>query len=145
MSLQECVGFANENPICSVGTVDGDQPRTRIFSMWYADETGFYFHTDIEKAVGKQLLNNPKIEVCFYAPQQPPAIGETLRVSGEIEKIDDLEIRTKLLAERPFLKLMGVTGPEDPLLFVFRIAHGEAFIWGMGSNRRESEIERVKF
>jgi uncharacterized pyridoxamine 5'-phosphate oxidase family protein len=145
MDMNDLIRFANDNPICNIATIDDDQPRTRIFSMWYADETGFYFHTDAGKAVAKQLIAYPKAEVCFYAPAEPPAVGETMRVSGEIEVIDDLKVKEKLLKDRPFLLLMGVTGADDPSLFVFRVPHGEAFIWTMKDNGRESEIDKVKF
>ena len=145
MSLIECLRFANENPICNVATIDGDMPRTRVFSMWRADKTGFYFHSDADKSVSKQLRSNPKIEVCFYSPAEPPAVGETMRVSGEIEVVDDIAVRTKLLEDRPFLRMLGVSGVDDPALFVFKIAHGDAFIWTIDNNRKETEIERIKF
>jgi uncharacterized pyridoxamine 5'-phosphate oxidase family protein len=40
---QDCIKFANENPVCYIATMDGDQPRVRGFLMWFADEKGFYF------------------------------------------------------------------------------------------------------
>ena len=43
MNIQDCIKFTNENPICSLATVDNDQPRVRMLGFWFADETGFYF------------------------------------------------------------------------------------------------------
>jgi uncharacterized pyridoxamine 5'-phosphate oxidase family protein len=43
MDLKECAQFAAERPVCSLGTIDGDQPRVRTLLMDHADETGFYF------------------------------------------------------------------------------------------------------
>ncbi len=39
--------------------------------MWFADETGFYYHTGTPpKAVWQQLTRNPKVEFCFYNPPE---------------------------------------------------------------------------
>jgi uncharacterized pyridoxamine 5'-phosphate oxidase family protein len=113
--------------------------------MWYADETGFYFHSGASKATCKQLKENPKLEVCFYAPSTPPDPGTMLRVSGEAEFLNDLDLKTRLLEERPFLRALGVTGPDDPNLAVFRIGTGEAYFWTMANNLRESEADRIEF
>ncbi|MBN1982890.1 MAG: pyridoxamine 5'-phosphate oxidase family protein [Chitinivibrionales bacterium] len=65
MSLNDCIKFANENPVCFLATCDGDQPRVRCMGFWFADETGFYFQTgEIKEMVG-QMRRNKKIEVCF--------------------------------------------------------------------------------
>ncbi len=145
MTLSDCTKFANENPICYLATVDGDQPRVRGFMLWFADETGFYFHSGMPKAVCQQLLKNPKAEICFYKPAPPPDAGTMLRVAGKVEFLNDLALRTRLLEERPFLKQLGVSGPEDPMLAVFRIGRGEAYFWTMADNMREEESERVRF
>jgi len=49
-------GF-HENPICHLATVENDQLRVRIIWFRFADETGFYFQTDLIKAMCNQLLN----------------------------------------------------------------------------------------
>ena len=145
MTLQDCVKFASENPVCYIATTEGDQPRVRAFGLWYADESGFYFHCGSMKAVCHQLERNPKTEVCFYAPAQMPDPGTMLRVAGRVEFLNDTALRSRLLEERPFLKEMGITGPDDPMLAVFRIASGEAYFWTMANNMHEAEAERVRF
>ncbi|MDO8587824.1 MAG: pyridoxamine 5'-phosphate oxidase family protein [Armatimonadota bacterium] len=145
MTLRECAKFANENPVCYIATVEGDQPRVRAFALWYADETGFYFHSGAPKAVCAQLRKNPKTEVCFYAPAPMPDPGTMLRVAGNAEFLNDTALKARLLEDRPFLKDMGITGPDDPMLAVFRIASGEAWFWTMANNMREAESERVRF
>lgn len=145
MKIEDCVKFANENPVCYIATTEGDQPRVRAFALWYADNTGFYFDCGSMKAVYRQLEANPKTEVCFYAPAPMPEIGTMLRVAGKVEFLTDTALRTRLLEERPFLKDMGITGPDDSRLAVFRIASGEAYFWTMADNMREAEAERVRF
>lgn len=144
MDYQDCIKFANENPVCYIATADGEQPRVRGFLLWFADENGFYFHTGATKEVCNQLKTNPKVEVCFYAPGDPQT-AKMMRVAGEVEFLDDIALKTRLLEERPFLKAIATGGPEDPLLVLFRVYNGEAHFWTMEDNLRESEIERITF
>ena len=143
MNFQDCVKFANEHPVCYVATVEGDQPRVRALRMWFADDKGFYFQTESTKSVCKQLKANPKIELCFFVPG--PNVGTMMRANGKVEFINDPGLKAKVLAERPFLKGLGVKGPEDPLLVVFRVCSGEAYFWTMANNMKEAEIERKTF
>ncbi len=140
MDLKDCIKFANENPVCYIATEEGDQPRVRAFLMWFADESGFYFHTGSPKNVFKQLSRNPKVEICFNTPK----FDRMMRVTGEIEFLDNSDLRSRLLAERPFLKIY-VKSADDPLLAIFRIPRGEAWFWTMAENLRETEVPRVRF
>lgn len=146
MKLSDYTKFANENPVCYVATVDEDQPRVRGFLMWFADDTGFYFHTGATKAVAKQLVKNPKIEVCFYSPAPMEQGGGTMmRVSGKVEFVDDKALKARLLDERPFLKEIQSKLSDDSLVAIFRIYTGEAHFWTMTDNLKESQSERVRF
>ncbi|HIH69437.1 pyridoxamine 5'-phosphate oxidase family protein [Methermicoccus shengliensis] len=141
MEFKDCIEFANRVKTSYLATVDGDQPRVRALEMWFADQTGFYFQTQTVKALYRQLKKNPKVEVCFWDPQE----GKMLRVSGTVEFLDDLELKRRCLEERSFLKQMGIKGPDDPLLAVFRIAKGEAFFWTMEWSMKEDQIPRITF
>ena len=146
MSFQEYVKFANENPVCYFATAEGDQPRVRALRMWFADDKGFHFQTQAVKALYKQLKNNRKVEVCFYRPDPNLSTGKAMRVAGEVEFIDDIALKARVLEDRPFLKEeYGVKSPEDPMLVVFQIHTGEAFFWTREYSMRESEIERIRF
>jgi uncharacterized pyridoxamine 5'-phosphate oxidase family protein len=99
MDLKDCLRFANESPVSYVTTKDGDQPRVRALLIWFADESGFYYHTRALKSVCQQLKRNPNVEF-----------------------LDDPAPKDRLLEERPFFKAL-VKGPDDPRLAVFRIPH----------------------
>lgn len=146
MNFPDCIKFANEGHRCFIATVEGDQPRVRAMSCWFADETGFYFQTGAKKATYHQLKKNRKVEACFYEPDPGPGVGRQMRVSGEIEFVDDIGLRIKVLQDRPFLKqAYGIQKPEDPILVLFRIRKGEAYFWTMANNMKESEIQRISF
>jgi pyridoxamine 5'-phosphate oxidase len=140
MEFKDCVKFANENKASYVATVEGDQPRLIGFLMWYADESGFYFHTGAMKPVYSQLKQNPKVEACFYHPVENG--GVMMRVAGIVEFVDDVELKGKLIEERQFLKAWGFTAESSDLV-VFRIAKGEAYFWTMETNFEFKKV--IKF
>jgi pyridoxamine 5'-phosphate oxidase len=140
VNFKDCIGFASENPICYLATEDGVQPRVRAFRMWFADESGFYFHTGSTKDVFKQIERNPRIEVCFCSPD----FCKMMRVTGRVEILDSFDLKERLLEERTFLKSI-IKGPDDPLLTIFRIPSGEAHFWTIAENMKESEIPRIRF
>ncbi len=144
MDFTECVKFANENPVTYIATADGDQPRVRAFAMWFADSTGFYYHTGTPKSVYGQLVKNPNVELCFYAPGTDGA-GKMMRVSGKIEFLEDTALMERLYQDRPWVRDLLAAAPKDGKLAMFRIAHGEAYFWTMEYNMREAQIPRVKF
>lgn len=138
-NINKCIEFANENKICYLATSDNNQPRVRAMGFWFADQTGFYFQTGATKELYKQLKTNPKVEACFFKPDK--MIGTMLRIAGKIEFVNDKHLKEKVMAERPFLKDMGLTS-ESPNLIIFRIAHGEAHFWTMATNLKPKEIIR---
>lgn len=136
MTKQDCIKFANENPVCYFATVEGDQPRVRALGFWFADETGFYFQTGGMKEMTSQLQKNPKAEACFY--HHEGQLGTMLRVAGEVQFLTDRALKEKALADRPFLKNFGMT-VDSPALIIYRIAHGKANFWTMADNLKPKE------
>ena len=126
MTFKDCIKFANDNPVSFMATIDNDQPRVRTMLLWYADESGFYYQTSDSKQIYPQLKANPKLEICFY--KQKDMVDTMLRVTGEVEFMDDKELREKVFKARPFLRNLGYT-PESSGLYIMRIAHGEAYIF----------------
>ncbi|MCX6684285.1 MAG: pyridoxamine 5'-phosphate oxidase family protein [Methanoregula sp.] len=144
MDISECIRFATENPITYIATVEGDQPRVRAFALWFANNTGFYYHTGTPKSVCQQLQKNPKAELCFYAPGTHGA-GKMMRVCGKVEFLEDKSLEERLYRDRPWVKDLMKSAPKGGLLAMFRIAHGEAYFWTMENNMREREAPCLKF
>ena len=141
MDFKEYVQFANDNPLCYIATVDGDQPRVRAVVMWFADETGFYFQAQSVKAMCKQLEKNPKMEAYYHTKDY----SRIMRVSGKVKFVDDPSMRARCIEERPFVKDFGITDPSNPLLAVFHLYTGEAYFWTRADSMKEADILRVKF
>ncbi len=126
MNVEKCVEFANKNPLSWVTSIEGNQPRVRALGMWFADENGYYFQIRTSADMYKQLQENPKVEASFWKPGE--MFGTMLRVAGEVEFLDDVELKKRVLEDRPFLKDFGLS-PENPELIIFRISKGEVYFW----------------
>ena len=144
MEYQDCVQFANECGTTFIATIDGNRPRVRPLVLQFADERGFYFQTEPVKNFYKQINVNNNVELCFYDPEGG-GLGKVMRVSGEIEFVNDLELKAKLIQERPFFRVLGIQEPDDPLFILFRVKRGEIFFWMMADNMKESEIKKIRF
>jgi len=139
-TIQDCIEFANANPVCHLATVEGTQPRVRVLQFWFADATGFYFQTGEVKEIAPQLRANPRAEACFYNADATMN-ATVLRVAGSVEFLTTREWKERALEERPFLRAMGMTADGDQLV-LFRIAHGEARYWTMADNLKPKELIR---
>jgi len=131
MDFKDCIKFANETPVCYLATMDGDQPRVRALGFWFADDKGFYFQIGDMKDMYGQLQANRKVEACFWQPGE--ASGTMMRVAGEVEFLNDQELKKKVLKDRPFLKEFGMTFDHLGLI-IFRITKGDAYFWNMKTN-----------
>ena len=130
METKDCIKFANENPVSWVATVEDDQPRVRALGMWFADESGYYFQIRKGMDMYRQIQKNPKVEASFWKPGA--MFGTMMRVAGEVEFLDNIELKEKVLEDRPFLKDFGFTS-QSPELVIFRILKGNAYFWTMES------------
>jgi len=144
MSIQDCIQFANEHPVCYLATIDGDQPRVRALLMVMADEKGFGFCTLTPKKMSRQLHKNPKTEVCFYNNAPDLIQSKMMRITGKAEFTDEKALFNKALETRKALS--DVIGqPIEPFIEVFRIRTGEAHFWTLMDAMKEPDIERIRF
>jgi len=142
--MKKCIEFANNNPTAWLATAVDDQPSVRGLWMWYADETGFYFHTAKAKRMCQQIEKNPKVAATFYH-QESETDFATLHVEGVMEEVKDEALMKKLLEERGWLQDNINRSGVATEVVIYRIAHGKAFIWDMSWNVHESQIPKVEF
>jgi uncharacterized pyridoxamine 5'-phosphate oxidase family protein len=144
MDIEKVREFANQNPVCWLSTSEGDQPHVRGMLMWFADDTGFYFHTGSVKRLYEQMIKNSKIEVAYYNPGTGDNDGVMMRIAGKVDFVEDTALEDRLLQERPFLKdiVQHMAGGK---LVIFKITTGEAQFWDMSVNCSEREQQTIKF
>lgn len=127
MNQEQLLQFLNTNPVCHLATTEGNQPRVRTMLMYRADSTGIIFHTGPFKALYNQIKDNNLVEICFNGPDTQ------VRIAGIVEIIDDLDLKTEIIAARPFLKSATEQNSYDTLI-VFRVTKCKATVWTMQSN-----------
>lgn len=139
--LKVYTDFANEHRDCYFATQEGDQPRVRIFRMWYADDSGFYFVTRDSKGVFRQVQSHSKVEVLFFKNAEKTIDKKVMRVSGQVELLDDPAVMERMLEERPSARKPEAIGKPR----ILRMKSGEAWFWTREKNEKESQIERIRF
>ncbi|MBQ1997948.1 MAG: pyridoxamine 5'-phosphate oxidase family protein [Spirochaetales bacterium] len=129
MNEKEIYALMNANPVFHLATVEGDQPRVRGMLLFRADENGLIFHTASTKDVYTQIMNNPKVEMCFSGN------GTQVRVTGVLENVTDDELKEEIFnhPSRKFLQAWKEKG-IDSLLQIFRMKNCEAITWTMETN-----------
>jgi uncharacterized pyridoxamine 5'-phosphate oxidase family protein len=83
-----------------IATTDGDQPRVRPFATVLISENKLYIQTGKVKNVAKQIMKNPKIEICAVNG------ANWIRVEAVAVEDDRTEARQKMLDAYPQLKSM---------------------------------------
>lgn len=119
-NLEKTVDFLKKAGTYYLATEEGDQPRVRPFGTAHIFEGRLYIQTGKVKGVSKQLLANPKAEICAFMQ------GEWIRVSGELVEDDRREARQSMLDAYPSLKKMY--DPDDGNTQVFYFKNATAVI-----------------
>ena len=137
MTYQEMITFITQNPVCTIATMDGDQPHVRAFLSNIIDEK-IYFTTSLEKQVGVQISKNQKSELCYLNGDS----SVMLRVTTVLEILDDKVLKQYLIDNRPYLKHFHV---DDPSFILFTLSHSRARFWRLEDNMKEDGLEVLGF
>ena len=65
--LQKALDFLRDHNEIAFATCEGNLPKLRIFQIMKQEGTILYFATSTEKAIWKELTQNPNVEVLAYA------------------------------------------------------------------------------
>ena len=64
--MQTALDFLKEHNEIAFATCEGNLPKLRIFQIMKQEGTILYFATSTEKAIWKELTQNPNVEVLAY-------------------------------------------------------------------------------
>ena len=103
--MQEVYEFLKEVKTYYLATVEGDQPRVRAFGTADLFEGKLYIQTGKKKDCYKQIMANPKVEICAFGA------GKWLRIAGTLVNDDRVEAKAHMLDNHPSLK--GMYSAED--------------------------------
>ena len=110
-----------------VATVESDQPRVRPFGAVMEYEGKPYLCTNNQKDVYKQLMANPKVEICGMKND-----GTWVRVTGTLVRDDRDAARAAMLESVPSLQRMYSLG--DGIFEVFRLENAVAKVCSFGAD-----------
>ena len=99
-----------------LATVEGDQPRVRPFGTAHIFEGRLYIQTGKVKPVSRQLMANPKAEICAFHN------GTWVRIAGELVEDDRVEARKSMLDAYPSLRKMYDENDGNTQVFYFKNA-----------------------
>jgi uncharacterized pyridoxamine 5'-phosphate oxidase family protein len=95
--MQEVHDFLKACGTYYLATVEGDRPRVRPFGTVHLFEGRLYIQTGKVKEVSKQMMANPKIEICAFNGK------EWIRVQATAVEDDRIEAKQSMLEAYPQL------------------------------------------
>ena len=114
--MNEVYEFLKKAQTYYLATCEGDQPRVRPFGTVNIFEEKLYIQTGKIKPCAKQLLENPKAEICAFAG------GEWIRVAGKLLADDRREAKAAMLEAYPSLRRMYSEDDGNTIVYYFEDA-----------------------
>lgn len=114
--MQKVYDFLKKCNTYYLATTDGDQPRVRPFGTIDLFDGKLYIQTGKVKDVSKQILKNPKIEICAFDGQK------WLRVQAIAVEDGRVEARQHMLDGYPELQNMYSATDDNTQVFYLKDA-----------------------
>ena len=114
--MERVCKFLKDAETYYLATVDGSRPRVRPFGTAHIFEGRLYIQTGKAKPVSRQLMANPKAEICAFHK------GTWLRITGELVEDDRVEARKSMLDAYPNLRNMYDENDGNTQVLYFRSA-----------------------
>ena len=114
--MKEVYEFLKKCGTYYLATVEGDQPRVRPFGTVDLFEDKLYIQTGKVKDVSKQMMANPRIEICAFD-------GSTwIRIAATAVEDDRIEAQEHMLEGYPSLKANYQPGDGNTQVFYLKDA-----------------------
>ena len=114
--MEKVCKFLKDADVYFLATVENDQPRVRPFGTAHIFEGKLYIQTGKAKACSKQIMANPKVEICAFHQ------GTWVRIAGELAEDDRVEAKKSMLDAYPNLRGMYDENDENTQVFYFKKA-----------------------
>lgn len=108
--------FLKEAGTYYLATVDGDQPHVRPFGTAEIFEGKLYIQTGKVKNVYKQLIANPKAEICAFQD------GKWIRIVCELVADERVEAKKDMLDKNESLRSMYNENDDNTIVLYMRNA-----------------------
>ncbi len=112
-NMEKVCSFLKAAKVYYIATLDGRQPRVRPFGTVNIYKGRLYIQTGRKKNVAKQILANPKVELCAFNGK------EWLRLSGTLVNDPSIEAQKSMLAAYPSLEKLYQPGDGNNMVLYF--------------------------
>ena len=123
--MKRVYDFLKNAEVYYLATVEGDRPRVRPFGTVNEFEGKLYIQTGKIKPTSRQLMANPKSELCAFKD------GAWIRVACELVEDDRFEAKKSMLDAYPNLR--GIYDENDGNTQVFYMKNAVATISSFSS------------
>jgi uncharacterized pyridoxamine 5'-phosphate oxidase family protein len=127
--MKEVYDFLKDAGTYYLATLEGDQPRVRPFGTVDIFEGKLYIQTGKVKPVAKQMIANPKVEICAMDKQ-----GRWIRVCGEAVEDPRVEAKKHMLDAYP--QLRDRYSETDDNTLVLYLKNASAAIESFGGEKK---------
>lgn len=117
--MEKALEFLKQAGVYFLATTEGDQPRVRPIGFVMDYNGKLAFCTGNTKAMYKQLVTNPKVEICAYDGR-----GNNLRINGKAVFATSEETQKKALEVMP--ELSGMYKVGDGVFEIFYLDEAKA-------------------
>lgn len=114
--MNEVWEFLKKCGVYYLATNDNGQPRVRPFGTAEIFEGKLYIQTGKKKDCYKQLLADPRAEICCFKD------GKWLRLSGKLIPDDRVEAKKDMLDKNPNLRGMYDENDDNTIVLYFEDA-----------------------
>ena len=109
--MQQVYEFLKKAGTYYLATAEGDQPRVRPFGTVDIYDGKLYIQTGLKKDCAKQMLANPKVELCAFSG------GRWIRVTAKAVLDERVEAQQHMLDAYPSLQGMYAAGDGNTAVF----------------------------
>ena len=127
--MNKIVQFLLESKVFYVATADNDQPRVRPFAALAEWDGKIYICTSNQKAVYKQMVENPKIEISAMAGDK------WIRFWGKVAVDPRMEARAAMIEANP--RLANMYKADDGVFEVLYFTEAKATIYSFSGAPEE--------
>ena len=118
--MQQALQFLQDHNEIAFATCEGNLPKIRMFQIMKQEGMVLYFFTSAEKAVWKEIMQNPNVEVLAYAD------NISIRCSGMVNFDVEDDVKRWIYEHNPVLSRL-YTSYDQLVYFCLPIAEMDYF------------------
>ena len=118
--MQQALQFLQDHNEIAFATCEGNLPKIRMFQIMKQEGMVLYFSTAAEKAVWKEIMQNPNVEVLAYAD------NISIRCSGMVNFDVEDDVKRWIYEHNPVLSRL-YTSYDQLVYFCLPIAEMDYF------------------